>query len=149
MCYNNVEISEMTLEDLNIIQTSLFTEFDDFWNIKTFISELNFKNSFYIKATINNNNIVGFGGIKVILDEADVMNIVTKKANRNSGIGNTILKNLIYIAQNKGVKKITLEVNENNLPAISLYKKFNFNQIAIRSNYYNNADNAIIMQLQL
>ena len=147
MCYNNVEISEMTLDDLNIIQTSLFTEFNDFWNIKTFTSELNCENSFYIKATINN-NIVGFGGIKVILDEADVMNIVTKKANRNSGIGNTILKNLIYIAQNKGVKKITLEVNENNLPAISLYKKFGFNQIAIRDNYYNNADKAIIMQIQ-
>lgn len=42
---------------------------------------------------------------------------------------------------------ITLEVNENNLPAIHLYEKFNFKRLGLRKKYYNNTDNAVIMTL--
>ena len=44
-------------------------------------------NSKYLVAKINN-EIVGFAGIKIILDSADIMNIVTKKTFRNKGIRN-------------------------------------------------------------
>ncbi len=37
-----------------------------------------------------------------------------------------------------------LEVNEKNTPAILLYKKYGFEQISVRKNYYND-DDAIIM----
>lgn len=93
--------------------------------------------------------IVGFAGIKQILDEADVMNIVTKKTYRKMGIGALLLHNLINIAKEKNMKTITLEVNENNIPAINLYKKFNFEQVGLRKKYYNNADAAILMTLCL
>ena len=59
----------------------------------------------------------GFAGINIILDEAHLANIVTKKDLRNKGIGSKLLESLIEEA-------ITLEVNEKNTSAISLYKKF-------------------------
>ena len=40
-----------------------------------------------------------------------------------------------------------LEVNENNIPAIKLYEKFNFQKVGLRKKYYNNIDNAILMTL--
>ncbi len=148
MSYNKIEISKMTMCDFDQIKDSLIYDFDDFWNISTFEQELTSPNSYYIVAKIND-EIVGFVGIKIVLDEADIMNIVTKKNKRNFGIASYMLKELIYMAKEKNIKKLTLEVNENNLLAIHLYENFNFKKIAIRKNYYNNTENAIIMQLSI
>ena len=41
-------------------------------------------------------------------------------------------------------KSITLEVNKNNIPALNLYKKFDFNEVAIRKNYYNGVDGILM-----
>jgi len=146
MSYNNVEISKMSLTDFNNIKDILISDFDDFWNENTFVNELESENSYYLVAKIND-EIVGFAGMKIILDEADIMNVVTKKDKRNLGIGFCILENLIYIAKEKNIKKLTLEVNEKNMAAIHLYEKLGFKQIAVRNNYYNNTDDAVIMQL--
>ena len=40
---------------------------------------------------------------------------------------------------------ITLEVRDDNTPAIELYKKFNFDILGRRKKYYNNVNDAIIM----
>ena len=146
MSYNNVEISKMTLTDFCDIKDILITDFDDFWNVSTFENELKDENSYYLVAKINN-EIVGFAGMKIIFDEADIMNVVIKKNMRNFGIGFCVLEKLIYIAKEKGIKKLTLEVNFNNLAAIHLYEKLGFEKIAIRNKYYDNVDDAVIMQL--
>lgn len=143
-----IEISEMSLTDFEEIQSVLISDFDDFWNSETLKNELKNNNSYYIVAKINN-NIVGFAGIKTVLDEADIMNIVTKKDSRNSGIGSVLFSSIISYAKSNNIKKLTLEVNENNHSAIHLYEKFGFIKIAERKKYYNGIDTAIIMQLNL
>lgn len=138
-----VEIKNMTLENLENIKDVLNSEFDDFWNYNILKEELNSQNSCYIVAFLNN-EIVGFAGIKFIVNEADIMNIVTKKTFRNQGIGNLLLENLIQLAKSLHLKSITLEVNEENAPAIHLYKKFGFEILGIRKNYYQNKDGIIM-----
>ena len=145
---NNIQISKMTLDDFNKIKDVLISDFDDFWNVNTLEEELINENSYYLVAKIEN-QIVGFAGIKSVLDEADIMNIVTKKDKRNLGIGSALLEKLLNDAKAKEIKKITLEVNESNISAIHLYKNFGFKEISIRENYYNKTDNALIMQLSL
>lgn len=140
---SNLEITKMSLSDLDEISDILLTEFDDFWNTNILESELKAENSNFIVAKFNN-EIVGFAGIKIIVDEADIMNIVTKKVYRNHGIASILLKNLIEMSKALNLNSITLEVNEKNSIALKLYKKFGFEQIGIRANYYNH-DNGIIM----
>ena len=41
-------------------------------------------------------------------------------------------------------KSITLEVKEDNIPAIKLYKKYNFEKKAIRAGYYNGVDGLLM-----
>ena len=150
MSYNNIELTQMTVSDLNQISSDLISEFDDFWNESTLKNELENEYSYYIVAKLTTDSeIVGFAGLKIILDNADIMNIVTKKSKRNLGIAQLMLQELINISKEKNVTTITLEVNYKNEPAIHLYQKFNFKQIAIRKNYYSNIDDAIIMQLTL
>ena len=148
MSYTNLEFSKMTLDDFNKIKDSLTTEFDDFWNSTTLKNELSSPTSYYLVAKLNN-EIVGLAGIKIILDNADIMNVVTKKSKRNAGIATRILTELIYIAKEKNINLLTLEVNEQNASAIHLYEKLGFQKIAVRKKYYQNTYDAFIMQKSL
>ena len=141
---NNFEIDYMSLEDLENIKDILENDFDDFWNFEIFKEELANNNSMYLVLRYEN-EIVSFGGIKIILDEADIMNIVTKKDKRNQGFAKFLLNKLITIAKEQNCKTITLEVDENNLPAIKLYKDFEFKEVGKRKNYYKNGNTAILM----
>ncbi len=141
---DNIKISAMTLPDLDSISDILTCEFDDFWNYNLFKSELENKNSMYIVAKLNN-QIVGFAGIWLSVDDIHITNIVVKKNCRNQKIGSLMLNNLIELCENRTQKSITLEVNSNNIPAQKLYQKFGFKNVGIRKKYYNNTEDAIIM----
>lgn len=140
------KIDKMSLEDLISIKDILTTEFDDFWNYEILKSELESNNSYFFVAKNISGEIVGFAGIKIILDEADIMNIVIKKDFRNNGIGSLLLDYLISYSKSINLKTITLEVNEINIPAIKLYEKFDFEKLGIRKKYYNGKNDAIIMK---
>lgn len=145
---NNIEICEMSNDDLLVLKNSLTNEFDDFWTYNILKQEFDNDNTTYFVAK-EDNVIVGFAGILVILDEANIMNIVTKKDKRKLGIGSLLLEKLIDISKSKNLASITLEVNEKNIPAINLYKKYNFQQVGVRKKYYDNTDAAILMTLYL
>ena len=142
---NKIQISEMFLFDLDNIKDILVSDFDDFWNYNILKEELESPNSKYIIAKTNDNEIIGFAGIKVIIDTADIMNIVVKKSWRNQGIGNLLLTNLVSLCKELHLSSLSLEVNENNMPAIHLYKKFGFKQIGLRKNYYH-GKNGLVMK---
>ena len=144
----NFSVEKMTLDTLNSIKNVLISDFDDFWNYDVIKQELECSNSYFITVK-NDNEVMGFAGLKVILDEADIMNIVVKKSYRNNGIGSILLKHLISYAKSLNLKTITLEVNEHNLSAIRLYSKFDFDHIGIRKKYYNGESDAIIMSKKI
>ena len=135
----------MNSQDLESIKNILNSDFDDFWNYNILKEELNNKNSRYLVAKLNN-KVIGFAGIKIVIDEADIMNIVVKKNFRNNGIGSLLLENLINLSKSLNISSLSLEVNEKNISAISLYKKFNFKEVGKRKNYYKDSD-AILMSI--
>ena len=73
-----ISISNMTFADLENLKNFLQSDFDEFWSYDILLSELSSSNSRYIVAKNKDNTIVGFAGIKIILDEAELMNIVTR-----------------------------------------------------------------------
>lgn len=78
---NNFEITNMDLDNLENIKEILESDFDDFWNYNVFKSEIKNPNSTYfvIKSC---SEIIGFAGVLIVLDEADITNIVVKKSFR-------------------------------------------------------------------
>lgn len=141
-----MKLQTMTLDDLNKISNTL-NNFDDFWTLGVFKEELNNSNTHYI-SVIDNDEIIGFGGISVVLDEATLNNIAVRVDKRTQGIGSQILKELICLSKNLNCSFITLEVKVNNSPAIKLYEKFGFKNLGIRKNYYNGNTDAYIMTLE-
>ena len=136
----------MNLQDLENIKDCLLTDFDNFWSYNILKQELENGKSKYFVAK-QENEIVGFAGILLIIDQVNIMNIVVKKDKRNFGIGSLLLEEIIRYSKIHNATSITLEVNEKNIPAIKLYKKYGFKQVGLRRKYYNNEDNAILMDL--
>lgn len=139
-----IKIEKMNLSDFDEIKDSLQIDFDEFWNASILKSELENENSVYIVAK-EDNKIVGFAGIIILPDDVEITNIVTKKIERKKGIGSLLLEKLIEIAKETGRDNISLEVNENNIAAKTLYEKFGFKVLGKRKKYYNGIDDAIIM----
>ena len=122
---SKISVTSMTISDLDEIKDILITDFDNFWKYEIFKEELVNTNSKYLVLRYQS-EIISFGGIKIILDEANLMDIVTKKNMRHQGFAKILLNELIKLAKENKCLSVTLEVNENNLNAIALYESFNF-----------------------
>ena len=144
-----IQIQKMEESHLEQIKDILKEQFDDFWTEGVLKKELQNPASTYIVAIDEQNNVVGYAGIWQPIDEAHITNIVTKKDKRKNKVATHMIEELINIAKLRKLKNITLEVNINNIPAINLYKKYNFKEVGIRKKYYNNIDDAIIMTYNL
>lgn len=80
--FSKVEIRLMSFTDLEQIKDKLQSDYDDFWNYDILKEELGNTNSKYL-VLLYEKQITCFGGVKIILDEANIMNIVTRKDMRN------------------------------------------------------------------
>ena len=143
----NILIEPFTLYDLEIISDKLESEFDNFWNYTILKNELQSSSCIYLCCKLDH-EIIGFAGISIILDTAEINNIVIKKSERGNGYSSLLLKELIRIAKSNNCKKINLEVASSNKIAISLYKKFGFKQVGLRQKYYNGTD-ALLLTLDI
>ena len=118
------------------------------WTENMFMEELKNKNSFF-KVLFLDNTVAGYIIYHIILDEAEILNIVIDNKFKRQSLGKYLLEQTINDISNKNIKTIFLEVGEKNVPAINLYLKFGFKQYNIRNNYYKNGENAILMKKQL
>lgn len=119
--------------------------YDEFWTNAVLEDEFNNENSKYFVAIDENDEIIAFGGLWFNIDEAHVMNIAVKKEFRRQHVGTELLEFLVAEAKKENKNCITLEVREDNVPAIELYKKLEFDEIGRRKKYYEKLYDAIIM----
>ena len=115
------------------------------WSEKTILDSLKQDSYIFVKAT-DGGKIVGYGGAQLILDELNICNIAVFEDFRHKGAGSGILNTIVATGKARGAKRAFLEVNSANAPALSLYRKLGFEQIAVRGNYYASGD-AIVMRL--
>ena len=71
-----------------------------------------------------------------ILNEYEVIAISTNIKFLRKGIGSELLYRLFKKAKSNSIKKIFLEVSNQNLVAIKMYKKSGFYQVGLRKKYY-------------
>ncbi len=87
-----------------------------------------------------------------VLDEVELLAIGSLPARRKMGIGATLMEFMNAECRSAGVRRIFLEVNEANQPALRLYKRLGYQRIGIREEYYKGAvvnRNAITMACEL
>lgn len=90
--------------------------------------------------------IAGFVGLWFVLDEAHVVIIGNRPADRRKGLGELLLIASIEAAIERLSRVVTLEVRSSNEAARALYRKYGFQEVGVRKRYYaDNNEDAVIM----
>lgn len=80
--------------------------------------------------------VLGYAGLDVQPDVADVMTIGVGTAAQGSGLGRVLLEDALAYARESGCAAMLLEVRADNEPAKRLYANAGFDQISVRRRYY-------------
>ncbi len=88
-----------------------------------------------------NDKIVGtFSLLKIDETTFELSKMAVTDGVQGLGIGNKLMDHCMAIAKEKGIKKLILYSNRSLLPAIYLYKKFDFEEIQLEDGIYERAD---------
>lgn len=98
----------------------------------------------YLIAHIGN-EVVGYGGLLFVEDDAHITNLAVNPAWQRRGIATELLLELAWEARDRNFSALTLEVRHTNTAAQDLYRRFGFTPAGVRKKYYENTDDAIVM----
>ncbi len=132
---NMITIQPMKKEDISMVVTLEENTFSTPWSYEA-LEESFLKDNYYFLVAKQENIVVGYVGMYVVLQEGDITNIAVAKEVQGQGIGTKLLKELLEVAKKHGTETINLEVRVSNESAISLYKKHGFEIIGRRKNFY-------------
>lgn len=131
------------IDKINELGLLVNKNFINVFNVNDFISQD--YNKIYVYEI--DKNIVGMLMITCLYETCEIINIVVDNNYRNKLIASKLLEYMINNLNNE-VNNIILEVSVKNENAIKLYKKYNFEIINIRKNYYDGID-AYVMGVKL
>jgi len=94
--------------------------------------------------------VAGYLCAGLIMDEGHILNLAVHPGMRRTGIASVLIGDLIDRLRERGCRFLFLEVRESNQTAREIYRKFGFEVIGIRKNYYvSPSEDAIIMTKRL
>ncbi len=140
-------IREAVVEDIELIVKYENEYFHNFTTISKIEEEIN--NPLIHIYMLVNKGVLGYVNLWIDDDKAQINSLVILKELRNKGYGFRFFNFLFRKLDELRVKEITLEVRPSNLAAMKLYEKCGFNQVAVRKNYYNNGEDALLMYKRL
>ena len=145
-----VTFRAMQQEDIQSICEIEQEAFPTPWTAEAFYNELVHNHFAHYTVMIHDGDIIGYGGLWLIIDEAHITNIALKSKARGKKLGERLLRYLMLKSAAFGAKRMTLEVRVSNHIAQNLYKKLGFQAEGIRRGYYSdNSEDAIIMWADL
>lgn len=115
------------------------------WHRESFLEMIENPHACYLVALMGD-QVVASCGLREILGEGEITNVVTAPDFRGRGIGKSLLACLLKEGEKRGILAYTLEVRCSNEPAIRLYKSLGFAEEGVRRNFYERPkEDALIM----
>lgn len=140
-----ISIDFMTVLDVDGVFEVERECFSSPWSKKSFLEELNNERTVYLVAK-DNDRVIGYAGVWCVAGDADITNVAVLSEFRRQGVAKMLLERLIFEAQQRQSQNIRLEVRRSNEAAICLYKKFGFSKVYVREKYYDNTEDALILE---
>lgn len=94
-------------------------------------------------------SVVGFIAGQIVVDEAEILDLVTMASWRGRGVGRRLLGDFLKATEARGVVRVLLEVRRTNRAAISLYERAGFVQVGERLRYYKDGEDALLFSSTL
>jgi ribosomal-protein-alanine N-acetyltransferase len=87
------------------------------------------------RATIRR-KLAGFIMSRIVDSEAEILSVAVTSGQQGRGLARNLLRLHLGRLAGRGVKTVFLEVDENNEPAIRLYRRTGFYEVGRRTGYY-------------
>ena len=139
-------IRPATREDLPAIMAIDATSNTSAWSLAWWQSTLQSDLDTVLVAHTETGDITAFIVWQTVADEIELHLIVTAADYQRQGIAKTLMQQMFQAALEKIVARILLEVRVSNQTAQALYRKLGFAQIAVRTRYYRDGEDAVIME---
>lgn len=137
-----ITIRDMTTDDLaRVVQLETLNQPRP-WSEGVFSDELAAEGRIYLVA--EDTDLMGFGGVMLVGEEAHVTNLLVDPSWRRKGVGRALMVELTRAAVRSGARHLTLEVRQSNEAARRLYGGLGLSPVGVRPGYYDD-EAALIM----
>ena len=92
-------------------------------------------------------DIIAYTICWIVVPEIYIANIAVAQKFREQKVGSYLLEVILERGKKRDCTMAQLEVRASNVAAIALYKKFNFEVVGLREKYYENGEDALLMNL--
>jgi ribosomal-protein-alanine N-acetyltransferase len=108
------------------------------------------RHRFYLVAEDDENALLGWAGILIAGDQAEILTVGVVPQARRRGIGTKLVHALVQGARERGAHELFLEVRVDNDAARRLYEREGFTVLGRRRGYYDNGRvDAVVMRREL
>lgn len=146
-----VRYRKMTIDDVQAVHNIELASFPTPWTLDSFYYEMT-ENQYahYLVAENETHEIIGFCGIWLVIDAAQITNVAVVQSVRGQGIGEALMREAMRVAKEAQMDVMSLEVRVTNTVAQNLYRKLGFQDGGLRKGYYtDNQEDALVMWVNL
>src|SRR5690625_1965649 len=143
-------IRKMQITDVDAVLNVEKASFTSPWCKNIFYQELMDNEHAHYFVSIVNKNIIGYAGLWIVRDNAQVTNISIHPNYRGYKYSEKLFHYIFYYAIKHGAARLSLEVRLSNIAAQHMYRKFGLVPGGIRKRYYqDNNEDALIMWVNI
>ncbi len=141
-----LRVEPMSVADIDAVQVIERASFPIPWPSYAFHQELESNRMAHYLVVRIEGELVAYGGVWLMVDEAHVTSFAVLPAWRRHGVGGRLMLDLMALCADLGAHVATLEVRLSNQAARLLYQRFGFRPVGVRPRYYSdNGEDALIM----
>jgi ribosomal-protein-alanine N-acetyltransferase len=139
-------IRPATVNDIKFMLQIEQAVFPSPWTNKHFLYELKENPYAFVMVAEVNQIVVGYIDFWITFQQAQINNLAVHPQLQRKKIGSTLLQDALQRIQSAGCDRITLEVRVSNLAAQRLYQRDGFKMILTKKGYYDNGEDAFLME---
>lgn len=144
-------ISSATVADLDAIHLLEQSGFDraQQWSREAWRAELENADRLVLVRHDARGQVVGVATFSLAADMADLLRVIVAPDSRGRGIGGSLVRAGMDWAKAVGARRMLLEVEPGNAPAVRTYEKLGFSTLDRRRDYYGTGLDALVMAVKL
>lgn len=140
------KITEAQAEEVAALEAAVFS---DPWSRESVIGTIRQPHA-RLTGVWEEEELAGYIAWYYVLDECEIARIAVKERFRRKGAAGKLLEENVKFCRDHAIIKLMLDVRQNNIPAITFYKKYGFEQDGIRKRFYTNpTEDAILMSRKI
>lgn len=140
-----IHVDSLGVADLEQVLLIEAASFSRPWTRQHFLDELASPHAHLLAARTGDGSVVGYLCLRMLFDEAEILDVAVAPAHRRSGAGRLLVAVAFATCRARSLCTLGLEVRVSNQPAITLYRQFGFVDAGIRRRYYENGEDALLM----